>query len=76
MAYDATSSRVELSVRCTGLVNLDRMSKSDPMCVLFSKKYGAWSEYGRTEVINDNLNPKVLFTLASYGRYQSIVLIN
>jgi Ca2+-dependent lipid-binding protein len=58
MAYEATSSRVELSVRCTGLINLDRLSKSDPICVLFCKKHGVWSEYNRTEVIRDNLNPK------------------
>ncbi|XP_062501087.1 copine-9-like [Corticium candelabrum] len=62
MAYDATFSRVELSVRCTDLVNLDRFSKSDPMCVLFSKRQGVWIEDGRTEVIRDNLNPKFVKT--------------
>jgi vacuolar-type H+-ATPase subunit F/Vma7 len=34
------------------------LSKSDPICVLFCKKHGVWSEYNRTEVIRDNLNPK------------------
>ena len=53
------SSRVEMSVSCTGLVNMDILSKSDPMCVLFVKKMGKWVEQGRTETIQDNLNPKV-----------------
>ncbi|XP_062500669.1 copine-3-like [Corticium candelabrum] len=52
------SSRVEMSVSCTGLVNMDILSKSDPMCVLFVKKMGKWVEQGRTETIQDNLNPK------------------
>ena len=57
--YSASGSKVQISVRCTGLVNLDRFSKSDPMCVLFEDKKGAWIEQGRTEVIKDNLNPDV-----------------
>ena len=59
MTDDATFSRVELSVKCTELADMDLFSKSDPICVLFSRKQGDWVEEGRTEVIQDNLNPTV-----------------
>ena len=54
-------SKVELSFSCTKLRDLDVLSKSDPMCVLYSKLGGAreWTKMGRTEMIKDNLNPKV-----------------
>ncbi|KAH3880662.1 copine-8-like isoform X2 [Dreissena polymorpha] len=53
------STQVELSVSCRGLRDLDAFSKSDPMCVLFTKdaKTGQFYEFGRTETIQDNLNP-------------------
>ena len=56
-------SKVELSFSCTKLLDLDTFSKSDPFAVLYRatnegyKK--SWSKVGRTEVIYDNLNPKV-----------------
>lgn len=53
------SSQVELSVSCRGLRDCDVLSKSDPMCVLFVKdpKSDIYYEFGRSEVIQDNLNP-------------------
>jgi len=52
------TSTIELAVRCESLANTDVLSKSDPMCVLFvTGKAGEWLEYGRTELINDTLNP-------------------
>lgn len=57
--YETSWSRMELSLSCAGLVDMDVFSKSDPMCVLFVKKSGNWIEHGRTETIQDNLNPKV-----------------
>ena len=56
------SSKVELHLSCTKLKDLDILSKSDPMCVLYTKRGGSgggWSKVGRTEMIKDNLNPKV-----------------
>ena len=56
-------SKVELSLSCTKLLDLDTFSKSDPFAVLYCatnegyKK--SWSKVGRTEVIYDNLDPKV-----------------
>lgn len=53
------ATQVEISVSCRGLRDLDTFSKSDPMCVLFTRdaKTGQYFEFGRTETINDNLNP-------------------
>ena len=59
---DLPTSTVEVSVRCTDLVDRDIMSKSDPLCVVFQKIGGPqtskWHEVGRTEKISDCLNPQ------------------
>ncbi|XP_074644535.1 copine-8-like isoform X2 [Tubulanus polymorphus] len=52
------SSLVEVSVSCRNLVDMDVFSKSDPICVLFTYEIpSGWKEFGRTEIIWDNLNP-------------------
>lgn len=52
-------SKVELSIRCQDLKNMDFFSKSDPMVVIFMQDSNRrWREYGRTELIMDNLNPE------------------
>ncbi|KAI9144386.1 Copine-domain-containing protein [Paraphysoderma sedebokerense] len=67
MAYPAPpattrqpSSTVEISVSCEKLLDLDVLSKSDPMVVLFQEpgKGQQWVELGRTERMKNNLNPK------------------
>ena len=59
-------SRVELSVSCSNLKDLDHFSKSDPCVFLYEKKgQGEWSKLDRTEVIDNNLNPKVKEQAAS-----------
>ena len=57
---DLPTSTVEISVRCSDLLDLDIMSKSDPMCVVFQKASNPsqWHEIGRTEMISDTLNPQ------------------
>ena len=61
---DLPTSTVEISVRCSDLLDLDIMSKSDPMCVVFQKtnsnasNASQWHEIGRTEMISDTLNPQ------------------
>ena len=50
---------IELLLSCTDLPNLDLFSKSDPMCVLFTKQFGQWREIWRTEAVKDCLDPKV-----------------
>jgi hypothetical protein len=49
---------VELHISCQHLVNLDVMSKSDPIVAVYENEGGRWIERGRTEWIKDNLNPK------------------
>ncbi|VDI40200.1 Hypothetical predicted protein [Mytilus galloprovincialis] len=53
------SSQVEISVSCRSLRDCDMLSKSDPMVVVFCKdsKSDQYYEFGRSEVIQDNLNP-------------------
>ena len=55
------TSTVEISVRCEKLSDQDVMSKSDPLCVMFQQmknKPGTWIETGRTEMIQDTLDPE------------------
>ncbi|KAK3103604.1 hypothetical protein FSP39_020468 [Pinctada imbricata] len=53
------ATQVEISVSCRKLRDMDILSKSDPMCVLFTYDLRAntYYEFARTEVIQDNLNP-------------------
>lgn len=56
-------SLVELSISCNKLKDLDHFSKSDPAVFLYEKKNREWVKLGRTEVIDNNLNPKVLYQI-------------
>jgi len=59
MGYMEPTADLELSIECHGLDNLDYASKSDPVVVVHSKDAsGRWRELGRTEVIQDSLDPK------------------
>ncbi|XP_060079148.1 copine-8-like [Ylistrum balloti] len=56
----APATLVELSISCRKLIDADVFSKSDPMCVLYmmdERNRGSWREFGRTEIIWNNLNP-------------------
>ena len=54
------SYKVELSVSCSNLKDSDHFSKSDPAVFLYSRgREVEWTKVGRTEVIENNLNPKV-----------------
>ena len=67
------ATKVELSFSCTELLNMDVFSKSDPFIVLFmstgytSQSNASWVKIGRTEVIDDNLNPKVLHSFDAHA---------
>ena len=60
-------TKIELSFSCTELLNMDVFSKSDPFVVLYMntgytlQSNAGWVKVGRTEVIYDNLNPKVMY---------------
>ncbi len=55
----AMYSKVELSICCKNLKDMDLFSKSDPVLFLYEKVGANWDKLGRTEVIDNNLNPKV-----------------
>lgn len=62
MDYSSASStdreKIELFISCRSLANMDYLSKSDPQVIFFYKApNGQWAEFGRTEIIKDNLNP-------------------
>ena len=54
------TTKLELTLRCQDLPKSDLFSKSDPMCVVYLKdsSQAEWTEVGRTEVINDDHDPK------------------
>ncbi len=56
-----TVSKVEISVRCKNLKDLDVFSKSDPIVFLYERlsPSAVWNKLGKTEVIDNNLNPEV-----------------
>lgn len=51
-------TRVQLNISCRNLRDKDVMSKSDPMAVVMSFKDGGWFEVGRTERLDNALNPQ------------------
>lgn len=53
------ATKVEITVSCRNLLDKDTFSKSDPICVLYTQAMGnkEWREFGRTEVIDNTLNP-------------------
>ncbi|XP_061876613.1 copine-3-like isoform X3 [Entelurus aequoreus] len=52
-------SKVELTISCDNLMDMDVFSKSDPLCALYINASGSqWHELGRTEMILNCLNPK------------------
>lgn len=63
---EQTTSLVELSISCLNLPDCDLITKSDPQVFVYllvddarsSKTAARQLELGRTEVIQDNLNPK------------------
>ena len=53
------ASKVELSISCGNLKDLDHFSRSDPCVFVLEQRGRDWVKLGRTEVIDNNLNPKV-----------------
>ncbi|XP_041670575.1 copine-3-like isoform X2 [Cheilinus undulatus] len=53
------ATKVELTISCENLMDMDVFSKSDPLCAVYINPSGShWYEFGRTEMILNNLNPK------------------
>ncbi|KAM8930040.1 copine-9 isoform 2-T2 [Pelodytes ibericus] len=53
------ATKIEITVSCRNLLDMDTFSKSDPVVVLYIQGVGnkEWAEFGRTEVIDNTLNP-------------------
>ncbi|KAG7488281.1 hypothetical protein MATL_G00033500 [Megalops atlanticus] len=52
-------TKVELTMSCENLLDMDVFSKSDPLCVLLMNTSGTqWYEFDRTEKVQNCLNPK------------------
>ncbi|XP_044157176.1 copine-9 [Bufo gargarizans] len=53
------ATKIEITVSCRNLLDMDTFSKSDPVVVLYIQGVGnkEWTEFGRTEVIDNTLNP-------------------
>ena len=49
--------KIELFISCRSLKNLDTFSKSDPQVIVSMVNNNHLSEIGRTEVVQNNLNP-------------------
>lgn len=55
------TSQIELTLSCRNLINADIISKSDPYCIIWMKELEWQSQFfevGRTETIDDTLNPQ------------------
>ncbi|KAL5260858.1 hypothetical protein ACHWQZ_G006780 [Mnemiopsis leidyi] len=68
----AMVSKVDLTISCEGLKDLDVFSKSDPMCVVFSLEGNMRREIGRTERISDSLNPKFQKQITVDYRFEEV----
>jgi len=66
----ATSMSMQVNLFVSGrkLKDLDTFSKSDPQCRLYEKRNNQWHLIGKTECINNNLNPDFAtsFTVAYF----------
>ncbi|XP_029361706.1 copine-9 isoform X1 [Echeneis naucrates] len=53
------ATKIEVTVSCRSLLDVDTFSKSDPVVVLYLQAVGTkeWREFGRTEVIDNTRNP-------------------
>ncbi|XP_062248783.1 copine-9-like [Platichthys flesus] len=53
------ATKIEVTVSCRNLLDVDTFSKSDPVVVLYLQAVGnkEWREFGRTEVIDNTRNP-------------------
>ncbi|XP_064406207.1 copine-9-like isoform X1 [Halichondria panicea] len=67
-------SKVELSLSCENLKDLDHFSKSDPAVFIYqaSSNGDTWVLMDKTEVIDNNLNPKFAKTILMNYQFEEI----
>ena len=73
-ASQGPSNKIQIFISCRKLKDLDILSKSDPVCVMFLKdsKSNSWQRLGETEMMLNNLNPDFTksFTIDYYFEKQ------
>ncbi len=71
------TSKVELSISLRDLPNLDVLSKTDPVVVLYDTTGSRLHEVGRTEIIRDQLNPDFVrkIRLSYYFEYPQNLMV-
>jgi len=83
---DFLSNPAEIHFSCENLANKDLMSKSDPFIILYEQTKGFFMkrikknragmvEIGRTEVIQDNLNPKFVKPITAKYKFEERQLV-
>ncbi|CAG7833487.1 unnamed protein product [Allacma fusca] len=67
------TSTIEISIACRNLVNVEILSKSDPMCVVLYRPPGSknWVPLMRTEVVDNDLNPDFARKVIMVYRFDS-----
>ncbi|XP_066930296.1 copine-9-like isoform X2 [Clytia hemisphaerica] len=67
-------SKIEITIACKNLLDLDVFSKSDPF-VIVSMMQGQWVKIGQTEVMKNELNPTFVksFTVDYYFEEQQMI---
>ncbi|XP_048135818.1 protein BONZAI 3-like [Rhodamnia argentea] len=69
----ALFSQIELSLSASKLRDLDIMSKSDPMAVVYLRKTdGKLEELGRTEVISNSLDPAWIEKISLAYQFETV----
>uniref|UniRef100_A0A8C4NAS8 Copine-3 n=1 Tax=Eptatretus burgeri TaxID=7764 RepID=A0A8C4NAS8_EPTBU len=65
-------SRVQITISCKNLLDMDVLSLSDPFCVLSTEICGKWMEISRTETIKDDLNPHFSRTIMMDYHFEEV----
>ena len=71
------TTRVELSISCRGLRDMDILSKSDPQCFIYVKDsyQDRYFEVGRTEEIKDTLNPDFVTKIQLNYNFEMVQMV-
>lgn len=72
---EQTTSLVELSISCLNLPDCDIVTKSDPQVIVYQLDVTGSNkkcEIGRTEVIQDNLNPKFAKKIVMHYQFEQM----
>lgn len=75
LGAEQTTSVVELNISCTNLPDCDIITKSDPQVIVYLLDItgkNKLSEIGRTEVIQDNLNPRFVKKILIQYHFEQI----